>query len=88
MPVSSASMQMPAPSAPQMPYNRQNSNSSICGNDDEWVLVPSQTESDAWEMYSHNDLNIFFLVKHHSWFHLSGDYFQKPKCFLGSIQKP
>lgn len=28
-------------------YDRQNSNSSTIGNEDEWVLVPSQNESDA-----------------------------------------
>lgn len=47
IPMSAASIPMPMPSAPQMPYNRQNSNSSIAANEDGWVLVPSQTESDA-----------------------------------------
>lgn len=32
---------------PQPPYNRQNSNTSNVANDDGWVLVPSQNESDA-----------------------------------------
>lgn len=41
----SMTMTTPSPSAP--PYDRQNSNSSTSGNDDGWVLVPSQTESDA-----------------------------------------
>lgn len=41
-------MNMPIPSAP--PYDRQNSNSSTSGNDDGWVLVPSQAESDAWNI--------------------------------------
>lgn len=39
-------MSMPLPSAP--PYDRHNSTSSSSANDDGWVLVPSQTESDAW----------------------------------------
>lgn len=41
----------PAPSAStqsQMPFNRQNSNTSNAANEDGWVLVPSQNESDAW----------------------------------------
>lgn len=28
-------------------YNRQNSDTSVTANEDGWVLVPSQTESDA-----------------------------------------
>lgn len=47
MPVSVTATSLPLPSAPQMPYNRQNSNLSNSANDDGWVLVPSQTESDA-----------------------------------------
>lgn len=48
MPMSAVPVSMPIPSAP--PYDRQNSNSSTSGNDDGWVLVPSQAESDAWYM--------------------------------------
>lgn len=87
MPVSSASMQMPAPSAPQMPYNRQNSNSSISGNDDEWVLVPSQTESDAWEIYSHNDLNIFFFRETSQLISLIRGLFSETKVIFGLDSK-
>lgn len=46
MPMSTIPVPMNVPSAP--PYVRQNSNNSnISANDDGWVLVPSQAESDA-----------------------------------------
>lgn len=37
----------PASTQPQPSYNRQNSNTSNAANEDGWVLVPSQNESDA-----------------------------------------
>lgn len=57
---------MPIPSAP--PYDRQNSNSSTSGNDDGWVLVPSQTESDAWLILS---MSTYILSHEHQDQHIS-----------------
>lgn len=44
VPVSVAS---PVSTPSQMPFNRQNSNTNTAANEDGWVLVPSQNESDA-----------------------------------------
>lgn len=47
----SVSVAPPVSTQSQMPFNRQNSNTSTTtANEDGWVLVSSQNESDAWSM--------------------------------------